>query len=238
MNFRTPMFAAPLLCLAGCFTIKVPEPPTPPPDASEWVPLATGLQVLARELQSATPVVLSDIETPQGKDQLKKAIFARQCAMKSEDPPLLVVTGSVSLQLQGSFQDQRQQGGNVGFPTAAQLSFQVQVAKARQQQLTVPITFVAALALPNFFLGQNLPNVSALPDKPAEKGKLDNPLADQKAELQQRVLRKAHALSDAVQEQVKAYHEHPQENCPDPNQNVSFVLPELPISIVLPLSVQ
>jgi hypothetical protein len=140
MSLRVPSLTALLLCLSGC-TFRVLEPPAPPPEASVWVPLALGLQALARDLNETAPVALSDIKTPDGKTQLKAAIFARQCAVHAADPPLPVITGPITLQLQGSFQDQRQVAAQVGVPTAAQIAFQVQLAKARQQQISVPITF-------------------------------------------------------------------------------------------------
>jgi hypothetical protein len=174
MSLRMLCFVVLPLCLCACIT-----PKTPSPKDSVWVPLPTALQVVARDLNQSMPVVLSDIQGAEGKQKLKDAIKAFQCADKSADPPLLVITGPVSLALQGSIQIQNQIGGGVGYPTLAQLSYQVQVAKAQQQQLTVPITFVAASALPNFFLGQNLTNVSALPDLPDPK---TDPNTDAKAQ--------------------------------------------------------
>lgn len=161
MFMRVPCVGLLLMCLASCaMTLK--------PEDSEYVPLSTALQVVARDLNQATPVVLSDVDK-DGAHALKDAIKAFQCADKTADPPLFVITGPVSLQLQGSIQRQAQAGGQAGFPAAGQFSFQVQKTRAQQQQLTVPITFVAASALPDFFLGQNLPNVSTLPDLPDPK---------------------------------------------------------------------
>jgi hypothetical protein len=161
MFMRVPCVGLLLMCLASCaMTLK--------PEDSEYVPLSTALQVVARDLNQATPVVLSDVDK-DGAHALKDAIKAFQCADKTADPPLFVITGPVSLQLQGSIQRQAQAGGQAGFPAAGQFSFQVQKTKAQQQQLTVPITFVAASALPDFFLGQNLTNVSTLPDLPDPK---------------------------------------------------------------------
>jgi hypothetical protein len=161
MILRVPCLALLLMCLSACaMTLK--------PEDSEYVSLSTALQVVARDLNQATPVVLSDVDK-NGAQGLKDAIKAFQCADKIADPPLFVITGPVSLQLQGSVQRQMQAGGQAGFPLAAQFSFQVQKTKAQQQQLTIPITFVAASALPDFFLGQNLTNVSTLPDLPDPK---------------------------------------------------------------------
>lgn len=244
MSLRVPSLAALLLCLSGC-TFRLLEPPPPPPEASEWVPLATGLQALARDLNEATPVALSDIKKVDGQAQLKAAIFARQCAVHVPDPPLPVITGPVTLQLQGSFQDQRQAGANVGFPTAAQVSFQVQVAKARQQQISVPITFVPASALSNFFLGQNLTNVSTLPDKPdtptpPPKGapRPSGPppdkaaLEQQKAQIQSELIAKAQAIYQTATEQVNAYNENA--DCSKVIQQGIGLMSTLPISVVLP----
>jgi len=161
MSLRMPCLGLLVLFLCSCaLTLK--------PEDSEYVPLSTALQVVARDLNQATPVVLSDVDK-DGAKALKDAIKAFQCADKTADPPLFVITGPVSLQLQGSIQRQAQAGGQAGFPAAGQFSFQVQKTKAQQQQLTVPITFVAASALPDFFLGQNLTNVSTLPDLPDPK---------------------------------------------------------------------
>lgn len=242
MSLRVPCLAVLCLCLCACLTLK--------PEESEYVPLSTALQVVARDLNQATPVVLTDIDKDQGT-ALKNAIKAFQCADQTADPPLFVITGSVSLQLQGSIQKQGQVGANAAPPY---FQFQVQKTKAQQQQLTVPITFVAASALPNFFLGQNLTNMSTLPDLPDPKtpgpksdGKSDakGPPADassacvypdcakvklgqDKAARQFALIKKANDIRDAVTEQVNAY---PQNKCPT-NQSVTFVLPA--ISVVLP----
>jgi hypothetical protein len=245
MSLRVPSLTALLLCLSGC-TFKLLEPPPPPPEASQWVPLATGLQALARDLNEAAPVALSDITKNDGRAQLKAAIFARQCAVHAPDPPLPVITGPITLQLQGSFQDQRQGGANVGFPTAAQISFQVQVAKARQQQISVPITFVPASALSNFFLGQNLANVSTLPDKPdapppPPKGSQppSGPPADkagleqEKTRIQGELIAKAQAIYQAATEQVAAYKDK-DPDCAKITQQGIGLMTTLPISVVLP----
>lgn len=243
MSFRVPALAALLLCLSGC-TFRLLEPPPPPPEASEWVPLELGLQALARDLNEATPVALSDIKTADGKAQLKAAIFARQCVVHAPDPPLPVITGPVTLQLQGSFQDQRQLAAQVGFPTAAQIGFQVQLAKARQQQISVPITFVPASALSNFFLGQNLTTVSTLPDKPdalppPAKGKPPSVPPPDKAGLEQEKTRiqgvliaKAQAIYQAAKEQVDAY--KADADCSTATQQGIGLMTTLPISVILP----
>jgi hypothetical protein len=260
MILRSLCLAALVACLSACVT---PKSPPPPPEASKWVPLETALQVLARDLNQATPVALSDVQTPLGKQQLKDAVFARQCAIKAADPPLPVITGPVSLQLQGTFTQQNQEQIQIGFPVAASVQFQAQLSKAQQQQLTVPISFVAASALANFFLGQNLPNLSTLPDKPDEKPK--NPesekparghakvgsnkdlpapakpesdkdvLGRRKAEFQLALIAKADAITAAVKEQIAAY---PNADCKNAPQGQGIgLLPELPISVVLPQGV-
>jgi hypothetical protein len=244
MSLRVPSLTALLLCLSGC-TFRILEPPTPPPEASEWVPLELGLQALARDLNEATPVALSDIKKADGKAQLKAAIFARQCVVHAPDPPLPVITGPVTLQLQGSFQDQRQLAAQVGLPTAAQIGFQVQLAKARQQQISVPITFVPASALSNFFLGQNLTTVSTLPDKPdalppPKKGSPppSGPPADkagleqEKTRIQGELIAKAQAIYQAAKEQVDAY--KADADCSKVTQQGIGLMTTLPISVILP----
>lgn len=241
MSLRVPCLAALCLSLCACLTLK--------PEESEYVPLSTALQVVARDLNQATPVVLTDIDKDQGA-ALKNAIKAFQCADQTADPPLFVITGPVSLQLQGSIQRQGQGGANAAPPY---FQFQVQKTKAQQQQLTVPITFVAASALPNFFLGQNLTNMSTLPDlpdpktpdskgdaKPAAKGPIADAssacvypdcdkvkLGQDKAARQFALIKKANYIRDAVTEQVYAY---APKQCPT-DQSVTFVLPA--ISVVL-----
>jgi hypothetical protein len=228
MSLRLPSLAVLCLCLCACLTLK--------PEESEYVPLSTALQVVARDLNQATPVVLTDIDKNQGA-ALKNAIKAFQCANQTADPPLFVITGSVSLQLQGSIQ--KQGGANAAPPY---FQFQVQKTKAQQQQLTIPITFVAASALPNFFLGQNLTNVSTLPDLPDPKdppkvdakgapparsngdgtrNSSDTPspacvntscdkvtLGQDKASLQLALITKANAIRKAVTEQIGAVTDH------------------------------
>jgi hypothetical protein len=261
MILRLLCLVALVVCLSACVT---PNSPPPPPEASKWVPLETALQALAQDLNKATPVVLSDIQTKEGQEQLKSAIFARQCAIKAADPPLPVITGPVSLQLQGTFTQQNQEQIQIGFPVAASVQFQAQMSKAQQQQLAVPITFVATSALANFFLGQNLSNLSALPDEPDEKPK--NPASEKpalghakagsvkdlpaparpesdkdvlgrrKAEFQLALIAKADAITAAVKEQIAAYPKdgYPKAACEKAQSQGIGLLPVLPISVVLP----
>jgi len=142
MNARTLYLLALLPCLQGCVFTFTPEDSAP-------VPLSAALQIVAHDLNDATPVVLSDIETPAGVTAFNAAINARQCAIDSSDPPLPVITGPVSLALQGTIQGQVQGTGTAGFPATFTGSFQVQRTKG--QQLTVSITFVPASGLGSFF---------------------------------------------------------------------------------------
>jgi hypothetical protein len=137
--------------------------------------------------------------------------------------------------------------------------FQVQKTKAQQQQLTIPITFVAASALPNFFLRQNLTNMSTSPDLPDpktadSKGDGKASLADganacaypscdkirlgrDKAARQIALIKKANAIRTVIEAQIDAAKDKsgaygpPEDYCPK-DQGVNFVLPSL--SVVLP----
>jgi len=240
MSLRVPCLALLIMCLSGCLTLK--------PEDSEYVPLSTALQIVARDLNQATPVVLSDIDNNQAP--LKNAIKAYQCADNVADPALFVITGPVSLQLQGSIQKQGQGSASSSPPY---VGFQIQKTKAQQQQLTVPITFVAASALPNFFLGQNLTNISTLPDlpdpkSPDSKADAKGPppdacaypacdkikLGQEKATYQLKLIKQADDIRTAVSAQIAAVTQSGAYVAPSdcPKEGVNFVLPS--IAVVLP----
>lgn len=222
------------LCLQGCITFT--------PQESKPVALSQALQIVAHDLNAAAPVVLSDLEckdqnghdiTPEEcvkrKKPLKDAIKARQCAIQQADPPLPVITGPVSLALQGSIQQVDQGSGGLTFPGGT-FGFQVQVTKSQQQQLTVPITFVPASALGNFFLGQNVSNFSGLPDKGLQDG------AD-KVTFVKKLIYKAELIQKTAREQIKDF---PPTDCPDPNKpsGHGFVASEMSIAVVIPETVK
>lgn len=220
-----------LACLQGCITFD--------PRASEPVHLEDALKILARDLNKASPVVLSD--TKDGANtSLGNAIKARQCSIHQANPPLPVITGPVSLQLQGQFQGQGQTGAGIG--TA---SFQVQVTRTQQQQLTIPLTFVPASALANFFLGQNVPNVSGLPLAAALEPDYKKYDSIQHIEV---LLTKANAITTVANGQIKAYTDLAKDEkgntdptalkdyCKDAATGQDLTLISSDISVVIPLA--
>jgi hypothetical protein len=222
-----------LACLEGCITYS--------PQASTPVPLEDALKIVARDLNKASPVVLSD--TKEGEStSLGNAIRARQCSLHQANPPLPVITGPISLQLQGQFQGQAQAGAGIG--TA---SFQLQATRSQQQQLTVPLTFVPASALANFFLGQNVPNVSGLPAAAA----LDQPYKKyDNVQHIQVLIGKANAITTVATAQIKQYTDLKKDGkgqidpsalsnyCTDAGTGQDLTLISSDISVVIPEALQ
>lgn len=229
MILRRLCVALAVACLQGCITYS--------PEASTPVRLEDALKIVARDLNKASPVVLSDIHE-DGKSPLKEAIRARQCATSQADPPLPVITGPVSLQLQGQIQGQVQGGAGIG--TA---SFQVQATRSQQQQLTIPITFVPASALANFFLGQNVPNVSGIPKKADMPKGYDG---DDSVSLILKLVGKASAITNATKSQIDAFQNLKKDAkgnvepdalktyCTDVTNGVDLTLISADISVIIP----
>jgi hypothetical protein len=135
--------------------------------ASNPVPLSEGLRTLEADLQRARPITLSDLdeavvaawkastfEPESPKDRLTHEIQIAQCGSHTANPLVPVVSGAFSLQLQGTFQwGASATGGTQAGPVVTGTgAFQIQ----KQQQVTVPITFVPVVNLGLFFMGQQM----------------------------------------------------------------------------------
>jgi len=149
------------LPLAACHSFFVKE--------STPISIKEGLALVERDLAQASPVVLPDLaKNPGGA---VAPIFNAQCLNNLADPPVAVIAGAISVALTGTFTTTPSaQISWTGTGPGAQLGFQVSVAQA--QALTIPVTFVSARALPNFYLGQNLANLAGFDPKDPEKAKL------------------------------------------------------------------
>ena len=127
---------------------------------SQTIPLKDALALVETELRDAYPVALSDIGTAS-EDKIRTALIKAQSFDKSPDPLIPVITGTISIGLQGQFQQQAAaQLGAIFVAPAGQLSYQI--TQQEQQSLTVPLTFVTLRGLPDFYMGQNLANFSNL----------------------------------------------------------------------------
>lgn len=156
------------------------------------VPLASALAITERDLRASSPVALSDLGTAR-EDAIANAIKAAQCAKPQTPNPLVpVITGPVSLALQGSIQTQ---GGINGSATPS-ISFQV--TQAKQQQVTVPLTFVSASGLPDFYMGQQLTNLSNLDSGGNDKSAEGTRVSASKTALVAEILRRREALAKLV----------------------------------------
>jgi hypothetical protein len=137
------------------------------PDESNPVPIKVALEVVERDLKDAAPVKLGDIDLAQGKIDIAGAMTTAQCADHSANPLMPVISGPMSLALQGSIS--KASGGSATVAAAPSLGFQYTVTHGQQQQVTLPVSFVPLRAVPDFYLGQNLANFNGLSD--AEKKK-------------------------------------------------------------------
>jgi hypothetical protein len=153
------------------------------PDESDPVPLKYALAVVDRDLRNTSPATLGDVESVDGKAKIVAAIKVARCADDSENPLEPVITGAISVALQGSIS--KAKGGTGTVSATPSLAYAYTVTKGQQQQVTVPITFVPLKTLPDFYLGQNLANFNGISDK------------DKKSFVDE-LLRKRHLLQDLI----------------------------------------
>lgn len=195
--FRTAL--VPLL-LAGCerWTDQLSKP----------VPIQDALGILEQDLQRSSPVVLADVGTTR-EDAIVAEIASAQCAAKTVNPLVPVVTGPVSLALQGSIQYQAT-GTASATPSVA-----FAITPAKQQQVTIPITFVSAEGLPNFYMGQQLTNLANFDRGSDDKTEAGNKVAASKTAAVQTILDKRDKLQTLVDKAKNGFNLG---NCkPDPN---------------------
>ena len=165
---------------------------------SKTIPLETALAIVETEVRNTYPVSLSDVNSNR-TDALQLAIQSAQCASADPRPLVPVVTGPISIGLQGSFQ---QQGGATGTISATpSLALAYQVTQGEQQSLTVPITFVSLEGLPDFYLGQYLTNVSNLDNTI----KADGQKASEKTIITQEILKRRELLRTVVEKAIADY---------------------------------
>lgn len=159
--------------LSGCLPheIRVLEG-----EAATPVPLTTALSGVEEDLRKSHPVVLSDVDgTDRGDAVLKAAIRAAQCLARKEHqeappnpaepptppnspPPVVganplvpVLTGPAQITLQGQIAI-----GGTFTVSGTGPSGGATVTRQAQQQLMLPVTFVATSNLADFYLGQQL----------------------------------------------------------------------------------
>ena len=138
--------------LAGCAKQEIA--------ASRTIPLKDALSIVETEVRDTYPVSLADIGTANN-DNIKKALIQAQCFSKTANPVVPVVTGVITIGLQGSI---GQQGGIglSGVTNASGATLSYQITQGEQQSLTVPVTFVSLKGLAYFYLAQNMANLSNL----------------------------------------------------------------------------
>jgi hypothetical protein len=135
---------------------------------SKPVPLNEALAALDRDLRNVAPVSLSDADDVAGRDsRIVNAIVREQCRQDNANPIVMIATGPLTLQLQGQFQV----SGQVSFSISATPSVggQTTVQQQQQQQISVPISFVSVLGLPNFYVGQAMANYANFSDSDKAK---------------------------------------------------------------------
>jgi len=198
MALRLTVCLVPLIVSGCCFN-----------HGSDPVPLKTALAVLERDLQETAPVALTDLDgtAPGGAEKIKEAIFLAQCLSKSPNPLVPVLNGPISVAVQGSISQAGGGTGTIGVTPSLALSYTV--TQAQQQQLTVPLSFISARGLPNFYLGQNLANLNGLSD-------------DEKKKFVEQLEASQGRLRAVVDEQINAF-ERQKAGCPkDPLIPVAF----------------
>lgn len=194
------------LLVQGCVPALKPDESTP-------VGLADALHVLQDQLQGAAPVTLGTIDTNAGKEEFAKAAKQAQCADKIANPLMPVITGAISVALQGSIT--KASAGTLTASLTPSGAYQYTVTRGQQQQVTVPLTFVPLSGIPNFYLGQNLANLNGLSD-------------DQKKPFISLLMEKRKKLDTEVTKAIDAGGKLDLSNpdiCPPPDQMKSVVVP-------------
>jgi len=200
-----------LLAQTGCTTLQT--------DSSKTIPLKDALSIVETEVRDTYPVALSDIGTASD-DKIRSAMFQAQCFDKSSNPFVPVITGAISIGLQGSIQQTGGlSGGGIGIAPTVSLSYQV--AQGKQQSLTVPVTFVSLAGLPNFFMAQNLANLSNLP--PTDKTRVA---------LTAAIIAKANNLARLIDDAITNYPTN-YTKCP-PANGLVIGGPMVPLDLKLP----
>jgi hypothetical protein len=154
------------------------------------VDFAEGMKHLNDGMKIAHPLQLSDYDTDVGGvndlqtlfTPLSQYVASLQCTYETSNPVVPVVTGPVSLAVQVS----TTKTGTAQVTIAAPLpSGQIggSYARADQEGVTIPITFVSAINLSDFYLGQVMPYFANLGGLPAP------PVGGQLTEGQKRVER-------------------------------------------------
>jgi hypothetical protein len=189
---------------------------------SNPVPLSVALATTERDLRATSPVALSDLGTTR-EESITAAIQAAQCIPpRSPNPLVPVITGPVSLAMQGSIQAQ---GGVTGSATP---SIAFQVTGGKQQQVTVPITFVSARGLPDFYMGQQLTNLSNLDSGSNDKTTDGAKVSAQKTALVGAILDRREALQKLVAQAEKEFDTTVEACKPDKYGNYSPpIIPQL-----------
>lgn len=139
--------------------------------------LKTGMMTIEKGVQETTPVTLSDLDPivvaawrskhpapvgpPQSADDLSpherivQQIRWGQCQSHTANPLLPVVSGAFSMALQGNFTSGASATGGGG-PTGPTASGTLTFTISQQQTVTVPVTFVTAANMGNFYASQML----------------------------------------------------------------------------------
>jgi hypothetical protein len=187
-------------------------------DASKTIPLKDALSIVETEVRETYPVALSDIGTASD-DKIRSALLQAQCFDNSPNPFVPVITGAISIGIQGSLQ---QQGGATvgGIIAAPAASLSYQVTEGKQQSLTIPVTFVSLAGLPNFFMGQNLANLSNLGATDSTRKRLT---AD--------IIARAQNLTKLVKVAITKYYAN-LDKCGKPG--APTLLPMVPLDLKLP----
>jgi hypothetical protein len=187
---------------------------------SQPVPIKDAMAIVERDLNDASPVALADVGTGR-EDVIKVAIRTAQCVQRTANPFVPVITGPVSLALQGSIQNQ---GALAGSATPS-LTFTI--TQGKQQQVTVPITFVSALGLPNFYMGQQLANLTNLDSGANDKSQTGKQVSGYKTTAVNSIWINTNNLQALTQKTVDSYDVSGLQ-CTSDKYGIPFVPPLIP----------
>jgi hypothetical protein len=189
------VFVMAALVMDGCAWFRRP--------ASSPVPFNRALAGLEDDVRRVGFTTVPDFtqQPVLGKDAFEESVRKRQRDYCMPDPTAPVIYKDYSLALQGTFTA----GGKFqvsGIPTPTG-GAEVDITKAQQQTVTVPIMFVPLSKLPDANLAENLSFISGIPD--TYKGDSTSAKYATKSTLIAQYLEQRDALRAEIQHLIATY---------------------------------
>lgn len=121
-------------------------------DTSIPVTFDVAVNRVEKEITHAQVLMVSDYMdwTDGQKETFRKKIFKFQCEQNTADPVVPVIAGSVTMDLSGSFSKQGSvQINGATLSSGGGTTFGVTTTKTRNQDVSIPVTFVTVSTIPS-----------------------------------------------------------------------------------------